>query len=322
MKSSSSKKFNLKEEFLEIERPTILVIGGFDPSGAAGVLADVKTSESQGVLAQVIISTQTIQNDNSFEEIGTPNTDAMGQLKSLLKRTHFKIVKIGMIPSFEWALPLIDILKTVNPDIQIIWDPILKASFAKESVPWSKQLDDLGEWMSLIDLITPNLEEAPFFEKIYGKFETWNKSQINHKNVNQQIQKLPAVLVKGGHAKDESLSNSPNLPDSPNIDIAVTDILYVEGQILKFSQPKKKASPKRGTGCVLASLIASKLAHLELLPIACQSAQIQMAQYLKSSQSLIGTWTIPTDLPNSPKTLANSELIVKNNHSTLNPELS
>lgn len=248
--------------------PRVLLIGGFDPSGAAGLIADVKACEYAGAQAQGVVSAQTIQTERQFIEMGTPNQDAFSQLNALLDESYFRVLKIGMVPSLEFldeALQLVENHLQEDPTHQnfkpfIIWDPILKASFAKDNFNWSPEW--ILEILKQVNLITPNLMEAEFLQQHFGEFSQWD------------FEVMPQVLVKGGHLR--------------NADII--DRLYSVHGVREFTVSASPAWDKRGTGCTYASLVAAQLAQNKPLVDACRWAQRQMHYYLSSNQSLIGSW--------------------------------
>src|SRR4051812_12759155 len=109
--------------------PSVISFGGLDPSGGAGILADVKTFESLGVMACGISTAITYQNDIDFAGVDwLTNEQIYKQFEKLAERFTFEFAKIGLIKHFSQLLYIVDFLKSHNPEIKIIWDPILKAS--------------------------------------------------------------------------------------------------------------------------------------------------------------------------------------------------
>src|ERR1700729_4382873 len=107
-------------------RPYVLSIAGFDPSGGAGILADIKTFEAQQTLGLGVCSALTYQTENTFEGVTWVNKDTIiKQLAPLLKAYSIDYVKIGLIENMEVLNSIIDYLLGKNPSMRIIWDPIL-----------------------------------------------------------------------------------------------------------------------------------------------------------------------------------------------------
>ena len=114
---------------MKSNRPTVLSIAGFDPSGGAGILADIKTFEFCDSYGMGVVSSITYQNDIAFEGVEWLNSEQiMNQFKVLKKRFDFEYIKIGLIESLEVLNQLIDKLIKESPSVKIIWDPILRAS--------------------------------------------------------------------------------------------------------------------------------------------------------------------------------------------------
>src|ERR1700756_3795867 len=111
------------------KRAYVLSIAGFDPSGGAGILADVKTFESNKVYGLGVISANTFQNDEEFNRVDwIPAEKIIEQISILQKRFEFEYVKIGLIENLEVLNKIIEHLKLPTANYRLIWDPILKAS--------------------------------------------------------------------------------------------------------------------------------------------------------------------------------------------------
>src|ERR1039458_918638 len=105
------------------DRPTILTIAGFDPSGCAGILADIKTMEAHGVYGMAVCTANTIQNVNEFKNPGWLRpVEILDQFRFLQKEMRFEYVKIGLIENFLVLNSVIDELIASCPEVKIIWD--------------------------------------------------------------------------------------------------------------------------------------------------------------------------------------------------------
>ena len=132
------------------ERPCVLSIAGFDPSGGAGILADIKTFEQHKVQGMSVVTGLTFQHDSEFDGVKWIETDEIiKQIEVLLRKYKFEFVKVGMLESLESLEAIISRLKT--QDSRLIWDPILKASsgfeihkdFEKEIGSWHPEKSHL-----------------------------------------------------------------------------------------------------------------------------------------------------------------------------------
>src|ERR1700741_5107534 len=133
--------------------PYCLSIAGFDPSAGAGILADIKTFEANGVYGFGVCSALTFQNDKEFDGVQwiSPK-QIIAQITPLQRRFNIEYVKVGLIESLDTLSVLISALKTQHS--KLIWDPILNASagFTFHNNIGRTQLIDVLE---SIYLITP-----------------------------------------------------------------------------------------------------------------------------------------------------------------------
>ena len=241
-------------------RPYVLSIAGFDPSGGAGILADIKTFEAHHTLGLGVCSALTYQTESVFEGVSwIAQEQIRNQLAPLLKAYTFDYVKIGLIENIGVLNSIINYLLSKNPAIRIVWDPILSASAGYEfhtSIP-EKQLIELIE---KIYLITPNLKEIKQL-----------LPRLAEEEAAMQLSKHCTVFLKGGH----SLTNTSN------------DILFTKGEKVVF-ESERLHNDKHGTGCVLSSSITALLAKGVSLEEACKKAKEYTANFLTSTSTLLG----------------------------------
>lgn len=242
-------------------RPFVLTIAGFDPSGGAGILADCKTFEQHQVLGLAVITANTIQTENKFIAIQWINLDfVLESIKTLFKNYTIAVVKIGVVPSLSFLDEVISTIKKVAPTTKIVWDTVLKASSKYNFLTLENRLG-LNSILTKIDLITPNYDEIL---QLYPNFIS-DKLWLNNE--------LPtAILLKGGH----------------NCAALGTDYLFVKNNIIELPPKEDKYKPKHGSGCVLSSAIAANLASGKNLKDACSDAKLYIENYLSSTSSLIG----------------------------------
>ncbi len=240
----------------------VLSIAGFDPSGGAGILADIKTFEANQVCGMGVLSALTFQNDILFEGLKWIEADEILQQVSVLqKRFEFSVVKIGLIKDLEVLEVVVKALKQALPECQIIWDPIVKAS-AGFQFHRHFEREQLLSALENCFLITPNTEEVTF---LAGTDNPMEAAQLLAKYCN--------VLLKGGHSKEE-----------PGV-----DYLFRQNMIEKIFPTGKEVFPKHGSGCVLSAAIVSNLAKGNDLATSCRDAKIYVEQFLSSNKTLLGT---------------------------------
>lgn len=255
-------------------RPCVLSIAGFDPSGGAGVLADIKTFEQHKVLGMGVVTGLTFQNDSEFDGVKWIETEEIiKQIEVLSRKFKFEFVKIGMVQNLEILEKAISRLKTNNSPkgalrTRLIWDPILKASagFEIHKAIDKKKIIDICK---NVFLLTPNTDEI--------KILTGEPDEMKGA---KELSKYCNVLLKGGHNKkkkgydtlftteNKELSFRPNLP---------------AGRQVKFPH-----LGKHGSGCVLSSAITANLANGNDLQRSCLKGKDYVTKFLMSSDILLG----------------------------------
>jgi len=242
---------------MSANRPFALTIAGLDPSGGAGILADIKTFEQHKVTGFAISTANTIQTENQFYEIEWTNLNfVIRSIETLFSNYKIAVVKIGIVASLYDLNQIISTIKLLSPSTKIVWDPVLKSTTKFEFMNIEDH-ERLNKILPKIDLITPNYHEAKILFPDFSSKE--NKFSTN-------------ILLKGGHNK-KSLG---------------TDNLFLEDEILELLPSNQKCFEKHGSGCVLSSAIASNLALDQTIIEACKNAKIYIENYLSSTSTLIG----------------------------------
>jgi len=265
------------------ERTYVMSIAGFDPSGGAGILADIKTFEANKVCGMGAVSAITFQNDTEFDGLKWVETDEIVKQVLILKRKFdFTVIKIGLIKDLETlenvisncqhhiSLQHTNSRSPLHPtssrtrgafsDCQVIWDPIIKASAGFEFHE-NFESEKLFSVLKNIFLITPNVDEIKFLTGIDDPMEAA-----------RELSYYCNVLLKGGH----------------NVVEPGVDYLFTNGKIEKISPTEKNVFPKHGSGCILSSAIAANLALGNDLISSCINAKKYVEQILSSSTTLLG----------------------------------
>jgi hydroxymethylpyrimidine/phosphomethylpyrimidine kinase len=244
------------------ERPKVLVIAGYDQSGGAGVLADVKTLEAHGVYGYAVCTALTFQNEWAISRVSwLPEADIFEQIDLCFDSTHFEWVKVGITESMKSASAIIRHVKQHNEDAKVILDPVIKASSGADF--WRIN----GGWEEVAEqcyLLTPNWEEIGW---LYPDGEVEEHCRV--------LSKLGTnVYLKGGH--------DPLFPGR--------DRLWANGevQVLEAEDYGAPVFPKHGSGCVLASALSASLALGYPLAEAAMRAKRYTGIFLTSNQSLLG----------------------------------
>jgi hydroxymethylpyrimidine/phosphomethylpyrimidine kinase len=243
-------------------RTKVLSIAGFDPSAGAGVLADIKTFEMHKVYGLGVVSSLTIQNEKEFlSNQWVPVETILQQVEVLLKEHKVEFVKIGLIESYDVLLKLTGLLKGFNPNVKIIWDPVIKAS-AGFTFHEDQDQEKICKVCSELYMITPNWQEIQFLVP--------NKDPME---AGKYLSRFCHVYLKGGH-------NSKNE--------ARDYLLSKEGKVYPFKPKTIVAYPKHGSGCVLSSAITANLSKGYPLIKACIRAKDYITRFLASNETLLG----------------------------------
>ena len=238
------------------DSPIVLTIAGFDPSGCAGLLADIKTFEANGVYGMAVCTANTEQNVTAFNKTNwTDKEQIIGQLQLLQREVNFEFVKIGLIENLELLDAVVDQLLNANPSVKIICKA--SAEFVFHTTLEKSLLETI---CGKLFLITPNLEEIT-------TLVPW----LNAEDAGKYLSQFCNVLLKGGHSAS----------------ISATDTLFTENKVYLFEAVREDFS-KRGTGCVLSSAILANLVKDDDIAQACANAKNYIHGYLTSNRSLVG----------------------------------
>jgi hydroxymethylpyrimidine/phosphomethylpyrimidine kinase len=238
-----------------MDRPKVLVVGGFDPSGGAGVLADIKTMEAHGVYGYAVCTAMTWQNERVIRRVDwLPEKDVLEQVDVCFEAAGFEWVKIGIMPSVGAVGRIIRHLLQWNPRVRVVWDPVIRSSSGTEF--WVRT-EGWEEVAAQCFLMTPNWEEMGWLS---ADGEGVNRCGCH-------------LFLKGGHH-----------PEHPG-----RDYLWMEGK-MEVLEPVdgSEVSPKHGSGCVLASALTANLALGYALPVAAVRAKGYVRDFLSSNKSLLG----------------------------------
>jgi hydroxymethylpyrimidine/phosphomethylpyrimidine kinase len=263
------------------KRPFVLSIAGFDPSGGAGLLADIKTMESNKVYGLGVVSALTYQNDTAFEKVDWVSLEKIiEQITVLQNRFEWEYVKIGLMESPGVLYSLISELKSRNPKLKLIWDPIWKASAGSSTVEASK---DGFAFHGAIDrgltekicrelfLITPNMDEIRMLT-----------GQTDEQQAAKDLSSWCHVFLKGGHMPLYNQAQSAK--ERPGRDFLFTR----DGKTFSFRPKEIAKTGKHGSGCVLSSAITANLAKGFKLNRACLNAKDYTTKFLLSNKTLLG----------------------------------
>jgi len=218
--------------------PVALTIAGSDPSGGAGIQADLKTFSALGAYGTAVITALTAQNTQGVTGIHLVPADFVTQqLDTLVADVRIDAIKIGMLANRELADAVAAFLRENAFDV-VVLDPVMVATSGDRLLALDAA-EAIRQLLPLASLITPNLDEAADLlraDRAVGVTEMLEQGR--------QLLALGArrVLIKGGHLPETSAA----------VDVFVSPELE---QVL--SAPRISTTSTHGTGCTLSSAIAA-----------------------------------------------------------------
>ncbi|MFP1683580.1 hydroxymethylpyrimidine/phosphomethylpyrimidine kinase [Alloalcanivorax sp. C16-1] len=252
-------------------KPNILVIAGHDPSGGAGIHADIEAVHSLGGFASTLITALTVQNSRNVSGFQLTPIDLLEQqADALLADYQFQAVKIGMTGSVEMVEWIAHLLARL-PGVPVVLDPVLAAEAGG-----SLARGDLAEVMltrlaPLTTVLTPNLPEAELLAGADGV-------QAAGPRIAERCGQ--AVLVTGTHDDTDQVSNH----------------LFDGDRRRRWDWPRLP-DVYHGSGCSLASAMACRLALGDDLDGAAETAQRWLHQALRHAWRPGGGQHVPDRRP-------------------------
>jgi len=250
----------------------VLTIAGFDPSGGAGIIADVRTILHFRCRPVAAITSLTFQNtERVFGAIHESAQSIRAQILPVIEESPVAAVKIGMLPTAEIVLEIARMIRAQTLPPPVI-DPVMRSSSGFELVEQDAIEALRGELIPLARLITPNVPEAEALTGVCIEDEQAMRSAA------EKLREMGAraVLIKGGHLNQKSAVESQESEERQAI-----DVLDDEGEVTVFRGDWIDTPPVRGTGCMMSSAIASNLARENSLPESVRVAKLFVADAIR-----------------------------------------
>lgn len=224
-------------------QPICLSIAGLDPSGGAGVIADVKTFFAFGCFPTAAVSSITFQNTQGvYGAVSQARETVRGQVEPIFADYTVDAIKTGMLPTREVIEETASLIKESGVR-HVVVDPVVRSTSGFDLID-DHALKALTEILfTLAAVVTPNIPET---ERISG---IAIESEQDIHDAAGIILEMGArsVLIKGGHLPfgDETVAR---------------DFLFTKDGVQVFEAPFYDTSSTHGTGCTLAAAIAANLA--------------------------------------------------------------
>jgi hydroxymethylpyrimidine/phosphomethylpyrimidine kinase len=218
-----------------------LTIAGTDPSGGAGIQADLKTFAALGVYGASVITALTAQNTKGVTAIhDVPDDFIAAQMDAVFSDFAVAAVKIGMLSQVAAIKAVAAGLRRHHAK-KIVLDPVMIASSGDRLLTNEAVAALRRELIPYVLMVTPNLPEAA---ALAGTSLARNEKEMEIQA--REILTLGArtVLIKGGHAEGEE----------------AVDLLIGQGEVVRLSAKRIATKNTHGTGCTLSSAIAAGLA--------------------------------------------------------------
>ena len=242
--------------------PICLSIAGLDPSGGAGIIADIKTFTAFGCFATAAVAALTFQNTTAvFGAINQTAATVRGQVEPILQDFEISALKTGMLPTqavIEEVARLVTDFNLKN----LVVDPVVRSTSGFDLIDDSALQVLINKLFPLSDLVTPNIPEAERITKITIKTE----SDIHQTAKLIQSMGAKNVLIKGGHLAildfglgilDSVGVKNQNLKFKKRI---AKDFLFIGDDLHIFEAEYYETTATHGTGCTLAAAITANLA--------------------------------------------------------------
>jgi len=223
-------------------QPVALTVAGFDPSGGAGVVADIKTFTSFGCLATAAVTSLTFQNTTGVFGVANQSAETVRrQVLPVVEDLRVAGMKTGMLPTREIISEVARLIRETSLSATApVVDPVVRSTSGHDLID-DDALDALKrELLPLARLATPNLPEA---ERITG-MKIATEEDMRRAAALVRGMGARAVLVKGGHLSGDAL-----------------DLLDDNGEVRLFRAPRIRTDSTHGTGCTLAAAVAACLAR-------------------------------------------------------------
>ena len=217
--------------------PNVLSIAGLDPSGGAGIVADVKTFAALGAYGTAVLTAVTAQNTRGVTAVQLLSGElVVEQLETLLADVRIDAVKIGMLGNAEIVHAVADTLRRHTLPY-VVLDPVMVATGGDRLLDQAAVAALRDDLLPLCGLVTPNLPEAA---ALLDEAEASDEAGMR-----AQLERLTSfgtgMLLKGGHLdSDESV-----------------DLLSVDGIVTRLSAPRVRTPNTHGTGCTLSAAVAA-----------------------------------------------------------------
>ena len=262
-----------------------LTIAGFDPSGGAGVVADIKTFTAFDCFAVAAVTSLTFQ--NTVGVFGAAHQTAQtvrAQVLPIIEDFSLACAKTGMLPTREVIAEVARLFREMELPAPVV-DPVVRSTSGYDLIDDEALAALVAELVPLARVLTPNIPEA---ERITGLQIEDEEGMRRAAHVMREMG-ARAVLVKGGHLRNRDegrgMRDERGLEDTGNVQTAL-DLLDDDGRVTLFRGEWIETTSTHGTGCTLSAAIAACLGHGLSLEKAVETAKRFVADAIRQAPQL------------------------------------
>jgi hydroxymethylpyrimidine/phosphomethylpyrimidine kinase len=250
----------------DYQPPVVMTIAGFDPSGGAGVLADIKAISAMGGFGVAAITSLTFQNSlGVFGAAHQTGETVRRQVEPLLADFKIAAVKTGMLPTIE-VIEEVAALIHAHRLAPVVVDPVVRSTSGFDLIDDRALAGLVEKLFPLATVVTPNAAEA---ERLTGiriaDLDAMQRAAVAIRKMGAR-----AVLLKGGDVVAET----------------ATDLLLDDDGVRTFAAERVASSSTHGTGCTLAAAMASLLASGSSLAAAIEQAKRYIVEAIRRAPAL------------------------------------
>ncbi len=276
--------------------PVALTIAGVDPSGGAGVIADVRTFAAFGCFATAAVTSLTFQNTTGvFGALHQTPETVRAQVMPIIEDFNVSCAKTGMLPTREVIVEVARLFRETALPAPVV-DPVMRATSGDDLINDDAVSCLVADLFPLALVVTPNIPEA---ERLTGLTITDESGMLQAARIIRRMG-ARAVLVKGGHLAGrlkaggrkqtaDGRRQEPAINDTheaPAVSEQAIDVLDNEGRVTTFRAELIAGGEVHGSGCTLSAAIAACLGKGENLEEAIQAAKSFVTEAIRHSPAL------------------------------------
>ena len=244
--------------------PVALTIAGSDPSGGAGIQADLKTFHQFGAYGEAVVTLLTVQNTTTVERVECLRPDLVEQqLRAVLADIPPQAIKTGALGGSDLISAIAGVLRDLT--VPLVVDPVMVSKHGAQLIHDDAREALIRKLLPRAALLTPNLDEASVLTGL-------NVTDVpSMKQAAERLAEMGAcsVLVKGGHLKGDAV-----------------DVLLHGGKFLELASARVATRSTHGAGCTYSAAITAELARGTDLVSAVRRAKKFVTEAIRTAPGL------------------------------------